>query len=1538
MADINGTAGADLLFGAAAGDLISGGDGNDLIFGGAGDDELRGGEGDDILEGETGDDRLDGGAGHDRLTSADQGDDVLLGGDGDDILVVGRTDAGDTLALDGGAGSDRLIFDLNAVAAAVTAAAGDGDDSVEIYAIQSGLSLSLGAGRDLVTLIGFRTWVQGGGRVTIADFQAGAAGDRIGLSSLTGGDLSNWNPATNPFAGGYLKAAQSGADVVISASFTANGTFVDAVTLQNVLLSSLTPDNLGGWTWDGSAVPAQTITGTAAAETLRGNGGADEIHGLDGDDILEGHAGADLLWGGEGNDILRGGQGSDQVHGGAGNDTLAAESGGDVLHGEDGDDRLTLSAVAGSAGTLTGWGGAGSDSIVIFGSSATASFSADAGTGDDVVSITVLASGASIALGDGRDRLDLDSWFAPAPGVATIEVTDFATGDGGDRLDWTSFLMRLMPGWWGSDLYTEGALRLLQSGADTLLQLDLNGGGDQFVTLIAFRATTATAFTTYNLGGIGPAGLPADGATITGTADPDRLLGTDGGDVIEGLDGRDVLTGFHGDDTLLGGAGDDTLLGYDGDDALEGGDGNDVFNGGRGDDLIDGGEGNDVLNDSGSGSKGFLGGAGDDSAYFYRGGDEGGVFVGSGGDGNDYFFLQSSGFNGTIIVADGGAGDDLFEVAGPGEFTLGAGQDRLRIVERPWFGEPPILVHDFAAGDAGDRLEFTGLFRHFTDFHLSANPFATGHLTLVGTDFGTYLMADLDGFGGMSSISIAVLAGVSRYSLTAHNLGGYATPWTTGTAAAETFQGDGGLNEFVGGGGNDIFLIGYGGKDVAVGGSGDDLFYVAAVGGFGPTVDIVGGGGSDLLQIQGKAAETRLDLTGAGGGTQDSVRATGIGTVQFLSGFDSSRGWGFNAPLKYLITLDNGFAPTGAPLVIDTTRLEASESFSIVDDSFRDADAVITLIGGAGVDQVAAGAGGTYLDGGAGDDALHTGAGPDTLLGGAGSDRLHSNLTNSRSGLDYLDGGDGDDVIALTGGAAGLWSTSTIKGGVGDDLLTVDVSGGPGVANADLGTGNDRVQLRSALGTFNLTLGAGSDTIEILPGPLGGLSVGENVAVADFTVGPGGDSLVWQGALNAYLAGSYSGGMNPFQSGHARLIQDGGDVLLQLSRLADGNFRPLLRLQNHLVADFAGGLGGFVPAPPNGTAGDDILVGTDGRDDFDGLAGNDIIDGGGGGDRMAGGSGDDIFYVDHVEDLVVESYNGGTDEVRTGLASFSLGPLGDVENLRGTSNAGQTLTGNELANRIVGGAGDDVLNGKGGNDVLDGGPGADRMEGDSGYDIFFVDDVNDVITETGVPSFDEVRTSLAAYSLVGTPIENLTATSNIAHEFRGNSSVNILTGGAGNDLLLLQDGSEDVALGGDGNDVLYFGSALSISDVANGGAGRDVVVLQGNVTAVLIDASLVGIESISLQSGATTRFGDTANNSYDYDLTTADGNVAVGVQLIVNAQSLRVGEDFTFDGSAESDGRFLVYGGHGVDDLTGGDGADAFFFEGQRWGADDKVN
>src|SRR5205085_6213146 len=94
---------------------------------------------------------------------------------------------------------------------------------------------------------------------------------------------------------------------------------------------------------------------------------------------------------------------------------------------------------------------------------------------------------------------------------------------------------------------------------------------------------------------------------------------------------------------------------------------------------------------------------------------------------------------------------------------------------------------------------------------------------------------------------------------------------------------------------------------------------------------------------------------------------------------------------------------------------------------------------------------------------------------------------------------------------------------------------------------------------------------------------------------------------------------------------------------------------------------------------------------------------------------------------------------------------------------------------------------------------------------------------------------------------------------------------------------------------------------------------QGNYAGLTLGAtSLVNIETMVLLPGNDTRFGDTSGALYSYNLTTVDANVAAGQLLTVNFNTLRSGENVTFNGSAETDGSFLTYGGLGNDTVTGG--------------------
>src|SRR5205085_2590760 len=127
-----------------------------------------------------------------------------------------------------------------------------------------------------------------------------------------------------------------------------------------------------------------------------------------------------------------------------------------------------------------------------------------------------------------------------------------------------------------------------------------------------------------------------------------------------------------------------------------------------------------------------------------------------------------------------------------------------------------------------------------------------------------------------------------------------------------------------------------------------------------------------------------------------------------------------------------------------------------------------------------------------------------------------------------------------------------------------------------------------------------------------------------------------------------------------------------------------------------------------------------------------------------------------------------------------------------------------------------------------------------------------------------------------------------------------------------------------GDDVLFFGAALTAADVVNGGSGSDNLVLQGNYSLSLAGSAWSSLETLSLLSGAVTTWGGTGASLYDYALTMGNGDVDAATQLLVNAGGLAAGEDLSFDGSAETDGSFQVRGGNGVDTLKGGQLADVF--------------
>jgi Ca2+-binding RTX toxin-like protein len=332
------------------------------------------------------------------------------------------------------------------------------------------------------------------------------------------------------------------------------------------------------------------------------------------------------------------------------------------------------------------------------------------------------------------------------------------------------------------------------------------------------------------------------------------------------------------------------------------------------------------------------------------------------------------------------------------------------------------------------------------------------------------------------------------------------------------------------------------------------------------------------------------------------------------------------------------------------------------------------VTGGSGNDVLAGNSGNNVLIGGAGNDTLNGNIGADTMIGGLGNDAYV--VDNAADVVTEASGGGTDTIFAtssytLAAGseveimranvATGLTLTGNafshaIIGNVGNDTL----NGGPGNDAFNGNAGNDVIH--GGAGNDSLNGGVGADTMS---GGIGNdtYTVDNAADVVTETVGQGTDTVM--ASVNYTLAA-------------------GTEVEALRANATTG-----LKL--------------------TGNASSHILVGNIGNDMLLGGSGDDQLNGGGGADTMAGGGGNDTYFVDNAGDVLNEAVGQGTDTVYAS-ANYSLSAGQDIEFLR--ANAGPTglsLTGNEFANRLVGGTG---------NDTLDGGAGNDSLAGGAGHDIF----------------------------------------------------------------------------------------------------------------------------------------------------------------------------------------------------------------------------
>ena len=863
--------------------------------------------------------------------------------------------------------------------------------------------------------------------------------------------------------------------------------------------------------------------------------------------------------------------------------------------------------------------------------------------------------------------------------------------------------------------------------------------------------------------------------------------------------------GLVGNVSIAIGAVIENAIGGDGSDQFRGSSGDNRFTPNGGTDIVDGGLGSDTVVFSGA-----------RSAYTVTWNGQTGVIVGNGQNVTvtNVEFLQFS--DQTIAAAPTGGllvGGDITNesINGTGfADTIGGlgGNDTLN----------GLGGGDYLDGGSGNDVINAG----------------DGDDTLVGGSGDDALNGglgwDIADYGGPGT-QLAPGTGVTV------NL---ALGLASGGAGSDTLSG---IEEIRGSEGNDVLtgdgaanvLRGRGGVDILNGGGGDDALYAGAGGSTGGAPDIIKGqgtannaigtavslaGGYDLVERSDVANSTTIPhatvVATTHGGVEyyavtvvagdvvvfDIDNATFDSTLRLFDSngqelaknddnasdggeqTDSSLSFTFTTAGTYYIQVAEWDANQSGGNF--TSKTPAAGGHYTLNVSVPSAPAVApiltgsTLNGEGGADSLNGGTGSDTLNGGDGDDVLNAAGGDDTLDGGIGTDiavfsGLRSAYTITASGgVTTITGADGvdhlsnierlqfsDGLFTITGAPAPV--ITVINGTTGPDVLT----GTAGQDQISAGDGDDRI---TGLG--------GDDTID------GGL---------------GTDTAIFSGLRSAYTV-STSGAVTTVTG------PDGADSLTNVERL---------QFSDRTLIVGAGGGQYF-----GGTAGADTLVGTAFNDEFLAGAGADILTGAAGNDVMDGGDGSDTAVFSGVRAAYTISVSGG---VTTITGPDGVDTLTHIERLRfsdgqfdigGNPIVDQAIYGDEFDNDLVGGLGNDFIDGQGGNDL---------MQGGDGNDVYVVGEPGDRVFELAGEGRDTIYTTMNFQLFPGSSIEVLStrdwgATTRI--ELVGNEFNNELYGNAGANFLDGLGGA-DIMYGFGGDDIYVVDNlADRVAEDLNGGYDR----------------------------------------------------------------------------------------------------------------------
>lgn len=763
------------------------------------------------------------------------------------------------------------------------------------------------------------------------------------------------------------------------------------------------------------------------------------------------------------------------------------------------------------------------------------------------------------------------------------------------------------------------------------------------------------------------------------------------------------------------------------------------------------------------------------------------------------------------LVAEGGAGDDLIvATAGDDRIDGGSGTDTLSYANHYRGVTVDLNVTEAQATGAGtDRI--TGIENLRGSIHDDRLTGTVGDNVIDGGGGSDVL----DGGAGVDILSFA-----SQTRGVTVDLGkqGVAQDMRPGERLVAT-----GFEHITGGSGDDV-LTGDGAANIVRGGLGDDVLNGGVPGVAGAVDQLFGGEGSDTASFAGFTSGVVATL-GRGGqsgtATQSGNRIAVLYDIENLSGgAGADRLIGNEQDNRLSGGAGNDFLDGGAG--IDTADYSGNVAVTVdlantgAQNTGHGRDTlrrIENVRGGSGDDRLSGNAGDNVFYDAGGNDRYDGRGGADTVdystatasvyidlaltgaqaTGGGGSDTLIAveNLVGSQDDS-YLFGNDGDNV--LTGNGAddvltGRLGNDTLIGGDGDDLLSGD--------GFSVDPGADPTQMRDVLyggaGRDILLGGAGDDILDggdgddlLSNGTFNSEIYPDGALVNDVIRADGGDDIIDGGAGDDYGLLVYSGRT-------AAVSLDMRDTqalnVIYSDGIAAGSITRIERLE------YYAGDGG------------DTVYGAEGYDSFYDGAGDDRFSGGLGDDRMFYSAGNDRMDGGAGFDRIsfAEAKSGVTiDLLRTDVQAVgSMGTLqiSGFEDAR-SSAFGDTMYLTDWDNRIEDdGVGNDSFFGRGGNDsivIL-------RNRGDATTNWIDGGDGNDYLAYYGNRFVDGAKN----------PLDSV-----------------VISGGAGDDYIVIVDPRSGFVSAGDGNDSIYASmtgsddNSLSISL----GAGADELIV-GNVDA-----------------------------------------------------------------------------------------------------------